>query len=199
MSRHRILRRVREALAEREAAEHPGAFQGWREPVDAGGPPDPVTAFGWAFRGNGGETVWAAGPDDTRAILARLVGDADGVAVGAGVPAGLVPDLPRVDPADAPVGVSMARGAVAETGSLLMDARDGRRPQLLPPTHVVLVRADTVRGTLLEALGSAREDLPSALALHSGPSKSADIGQILVVGVHGPGRVVALIVGDGAA
>ena len=30
-------------------------------------------------------------------------------------------------------------------------------------------------------------------ALHSGPSKSADIGQVMVTGVHGPGRVVALL------
>lgn len=199
MSRHRILRRVREALAEREAADHPGRFGGWREPVDAGGPPDPLTAFGEAFRANGGEMLRAPSDAEARERLAELLADGEGIAVGAGVPDGLVPERPRLDPAEAAVGVSLARGAVAETGSLLLDARDGRRPQLLPPTHVVLVRAGTVRGTLLEALEAARPDLSSALALHSGPSKSADIGQILVQGVHGPGRVVALVLGgDGA-
>ena len=39
-----------------------------------------------------------------------------------------------------------------------------------------------------------RADLPSAIGLHSGPSKSADIGQIMVKGVHGPGRVVAVVI-----
>jgi L-lactate dehydrogenase complex protein LldG len=39
--------------------------------------------------------------------------------------------------------------------------------------------------------------LPSAIGLHSGPSKSADIGQVLVRGVHGPGRVIAVLVGRG--
>jgi len=43
---------------------------------------------------------------------------------------------------------------------------------------------------------TTRPALPTALGLHSGPSKSADIGQVLVRGVHGPGRVVAVIIGD---
>ena len=68
------------------------------------------------------------------------------------------------------------RGAVAETGSLVLDARDGRRVQLLPPTHVVLVRTRDVRATLAEALDEVARDQPSAVGLHSGPSKSADIG-----------------------
>jgi L-lactate dehydrogenase complex protein LldG len=87
----------------------------------------------------------------------------------------------------------MARGGVAETGSLILDARDGRRTQLLAPTHVVLVRASDIHETLSDALASLRTDLPSAIGFHSGPSKSADIGQIMVKGVHGPGRVVALV------
>ena len=73
-------------------------------------------------------------------------------------------------------------------------ARDGRLTQLLPSTHVVFLRGAAVHATLAGALAALRPDLPSALGLHSGPSKSADIGQILVRGVHGPGRVVALVV-----
>ena len=89
----------------------------------------------------------------------------------------------------------MARAAVAETGSLVLDARDGRRSQLLVPTHVVFVRREDVVETLTEALRSATPDLSSALGLHSGPSKSADIGQVMVRGVHGPGRLVAVVIG----
>jgi len=91
----------------------------------------------------------------------------------------------------------MARGAIAETGSLMMDARDGRRTQLLAPTHVVFVRAAQVHATFREALLAVRTDLPSAIGLHSGPSKSADIAQTLVKGVHGPGRLIVVVIEDG--
>ena len=45
-------------------------------------------------------------------------------------------------------------------------------------------------------VGEALQDLqtlPRALGLHSGPSKSADIGQVMVKGVHGPGRLVVVV------
>lgn len=190
-ARERILARVRDALAERGRVPYPGGFTGERpEPP----PPDPVDAFTRAFLDAGGEVLRVAADDDARAALARLAQGARGVSVGATVPAALVPDLPREAPEVAEVGISAAVGAVAETGSLLLDARDGRRTQLLPPTHLVLVRAGAVHATLSGALAGLRADLPSALGLHSGPSKSADIGQVLVRGVHGPGRVVAVII-----
>ena len=94
---------------------------------------------------------------------------------------------------DLSVGISRARAAVAETGSLLMDARDGRRAQLLPPVLVVLVEADSVYSALADALEAVGPDMSAALGMHSGPSKSADIGQVMVKGVHGPGRVIALV------
>jgi L-lactate dehydrogenase complex protein LldG len=96
----------------------------------------------------------------------------------------------------AALAVSMARGAIAETGSVLMDARDGRRSQLLPPTHVVFVRARDVHDTFRGAILAMRDDLPSAIGLHSGPSKSADIGHVMVKGVHGPGRLIAVVIGE---
>ena len=49
----------------------------------------------------------------------------------------------------------------------------------------------------IEPASDPTAHLPSAIGLHSGPSKSADIGQVLVRGVHGPGRVIAVLVGRG--
>ncbi len=100
---------------------------------------------------------------------------------------------PWPPPSEAALGVSLAVGAAAQTGSLLLSSKEGRRPQLLPPVHLVWVHAPDVRTTLGDALEACRENLPATLALHSGPSKSADIGQILVTGVHGPGRIIAAI------
>jgi L-lactate dehydrogenase complex protein LldG len=190
MSKHEILRRVREALDGRPAVDHPGDFESW------GTRPEEAT-FEDAFRAAGGEIEVLADLSEVATRIGELAGDAPGISVGAGVPEEFLPQLPRLEPRDAPVGVSMARGAVTETGSLLMDARDGRRAQLLPPTHLVVVYRDTIHPTLRAALDAVVPDLPSGLGLHSGPSKSADIGQILVKGVHGPGRVVALVVERG--
>lgn len=192
-ARERILTRIHDALAERGRAPDPGRFTDGRPEKQ---PADAVDAFVRAFARSGGESVRV--PDDAAAAawLAAQVRGTPGVSVGATVPAALLPAVPPVPPREAELGVSMAIGAVGETGSLLLGAPDGRLAQLLPPTHFVLVRADTVHATLAGALASLRADLPSALGLHSGPSKSADIGQVLVKGVHGPGRVVAVIIGD---
>lgn len=197
-ARERILARVRDAIEARPRTPHPGVFRGQRP---ASPPADPLDGFAALFTRAGGEVVRAADEDGAGKWLSSfaqgLGGVAlEGVAVGADVPDSLRAVLPTAgaSPEAAPLGVSRAVGAVAETGSLLLDARDGRRVQLLPPTHVVVVRASEIYPTLAEALRALRADLPSALALHSGPSKSADIGQILVTGVHGPGRVIALVI-----
>ena len=191
-ARERILARVHDALAERPRVPHPGRFHGERP----GAPPaDLVAGFTRMFEQAGGEVVRVADHAAARAWLATLAEGARGVCVGATVPATLLPDVTTAPPHAAELGVSLAIGAVTETGSLILDARDGRLTQLLPPTHAVLVRAETFHATLVDALGRLRRDLPSALGLHSGPSKSADIGQVLVKGVHGPGRVFAVIIG----
>jgi L-lactate dehydrogenase complex protein LldG len=191
-ARDRILERVRGVLPSREEAEYPGPFLGWRAEPQASDVP------GWfseMFTRAGGEVVRVGSPDLAPAWLADFAAGFGGAAMGATLPADLIPDVAIAPPEVAELGVSMGRGAVAETGSLILDARDGRRTQLLPPTHVVLVHVEDVYATLADALDHVSRDLPSALGLHSGPSKSADIGQITVTGVHGPGRVLALIIG----
>jgi L-lactate dehydrogenase complex protein LldG len=191
-ARDAILGRIRSALLPRERAAHPGAFLGWRPDAAA---TDALGAFSEVFRKAGGEVVHVAGPGLARAWLEDFAAGCEAVAVGATFPADLLPDLRLAPPQSAALGISMAWGAVAETGTLVLEARDGRLTQLLPPVHVVLVRAVDVHATLGSALEALSGSLPSAVGLHSGPSKSADIGQILVTGVHGPGRVIALVVG----
>ena len=189
--RDRILARVRSALEDRGASEHPGPFESWGAGEGSG---DLLDAFTRRFRAAGGEVVVV--PDRTAAAeWLRAFGTEFGsVTFGRGVPPALRWSAPTASPETAELGVSVARRAVAETGSLMLDARDGRRSQLLVPNHVVAVEIDALYPTLDGALRSVRGDLPSALGLHSGPSKSADIGQVMVTGVHGPGRVIAVVV-----
>lgn len=191
-ARDRILARVRDAVARREPVEHPGDFGGWRPDAAES---DTVARFAARFTAQGGSVVRCATDEEARAALAERMEGAVGVAVGAGIPEALRGQAPTADAAHAGVAVSMARGAVAETGSLVLDARDGRRTQLLAPVHLIVVRAEDVHLTMADAFAAMKDDLPSALGLHSGPSKSADLGKVLVTGVHGPGRVVAVVMG----
>lgn len=192
-ARDRILERIRVANAEREAPDHPGDFGGWLA-APGGTSASPVARFVEHFTAVGGEVVPVDDLDAAAEWLETFAADFSGVAVGTGVPEAVVPDLDRMDAAEAGLAISLARAGVAETGSTLLDSRDGRRTQLLAGTHVVLLHEGDVEATLRETLRGVASDLPAALGLHSGPSKSADIGQVMVKGVHGPGRLIVLLV-----
>ena len=106
------------------------------------------------------------------------------VAAGFVVHRGEAPEL-----ADA--GVSVASWGLADTGSVVLAAspEEPRQRHLLPPVHVSLLDEDRIvpgLAELFEAVGAA---LPSALVIVTGPSRSADIEQRLIVGVHGPAEV----------
>jgi L-lactate dehydrogenase complex protein LldG len=183
-ARTRILSRVKRALKDRPKAELPGPLH----PVPL---PDPLELFLRRLEENGGEGRLMR-REEVRSFLEALAQGFSGAAWGRTLPPDLRPPLPELPPEEAPLGVSYALFAVAETGSVALSSEEGRKVHLLPPTHLVFVEADRVFGTLLEGLLSL-EALPTALGLHSGPSKSADIGRVMVKGVHGPGRLLVAV------
>jgi L-lactate utilization protein LutC len=93
--------------------------------------------------------------------------------------------------ADAAVGVTRCAAAIADTGTLLLvfDAAHPRSTSLLPRTHVAIVGPDDLVPTLSDALARIPSPAPSAVTCVTGPSRSADIEQILTLGVHGPAQV----------
>jgi L-lactate dehydrogenase complex protein LldG len=88
-------------------------------------------------------------------------------------------------------GVSEALYGLADTGSVVLAAspEEPRGRSLLPVVHISLLREDRILPGLDELFAAVGEQLPSALAIVTGPSRSADIEQRLTVGVHGPGEV----------
>jgi L-lactate utilization protein LutB len=106
--------------------------------------------------------------------------------------------------AAADLGITGADYAVAETGSVVVLPRRGlsRLVSVLPPVHVALVRPQEVVATLddvflLRRLEYYRNggDMGSYLNFITGPSRTADIEQTLVVGVHGPREVHLVLLG----
>jgi L-lactate utilization protein LutC len=101
--------------------------------------------------------------------------------------------------ASADIGISVADVALGETGSVLVSSGPGRSrlTNLLPPVHLALVPASSLAADLFAWASSIQAPLPASLTLISGPSKTGDIEQTMAVGVHGPGRFIAVLYDDG--
>ena len=68
---------------------------------------------------------------------------------------------------------------------------------LLPETHVAVVAASQIVAHYEDAFARMREERgtpPRAMNLVSGPSRTGDIEQTIVLGAHGPYRVHLVLV-----
>lgn len=93
--------------------------------------------------------------------------------------------------------LTLARSAIAETGSLILwpDAKEPRLMSLVPPVHFVLLDANTIHADFFSAMQAEgwAQGLPTNALLISGPSKTADIQQTLAYGAHGPRELIVLL------
>ena len=98
-------------------------------------------------------------------------------------------------------GVTMAVSAAAETGTLVL-ASDAERPALLaflPETSIVVLPSAWIEPAYEQAFDRVREmpgGIPRSVNLVTGPSRTADIAQVLELGAHGPRRLLILLVDD---
>lgn len=100
------------------------------------------------------------------------------------------------------VGVTGTFAALAETGTLMLVSGPDTPAtvSLLPETHVAIVPAGRIVKRMEDGWALARAELgelPRAVNFVSGPSRTADIDQTLVLGAHGPYRLHMVIVADG--
>jgi L-lactate dehydrogenase complex protein LldG len=179
-----------------------------REPLPA---PVLLDRFLDRFRAASGEIAAESSPGaavvaiavaaGARTVLVDRGAEASGVADAlreAGIEAVLScgPGIDRATAAAAGVGVSTCAALVAETGSILLlhGAPEDRVASLLPPVHVVLARRDLVIESLEQALAARDASQAPASTLVTGPSRTADIEKVLILGMHGPRRVVLVLV-----
>jgi L-lactate dehydrogenase complex protein LldG len=132
--------------------------------------------------------VWAA---------SAMIGEAERQRLERAVP-GLRFDVTRELAADAKVGISQMDWALANTGTLVQsaDAVDKRLVSTLPLLHIALVPTAALLPDLPSVLRRVDPRTSAYLSFITGPSRTADIERVLTIGVHGPERLIIVLVDD---
>lgn len=98
--------------------------------------------------------------------------------------------------------VSHARAGIAESGTLVL-ASGADNPvtlNFLPEHHIVAVKAEDVGASLEEAIAGitatyGKGEMPRTVNFVTGPSRSGDIEQKIIMGAHGPRALHIVIIG----
>jgi L-lactate dehydrogenase complex protein LldG len=99
-----------------------------------------------------------------------------------------------------PTSVTPAVAAVAETGTMVLQSSETTPTTLhfLPDQHVVVISKSQIVGSYEDALARVKRGpdgaLPRTVNFVTGPSRSADIGKILLMGAHGPKKLHVIVV-----
>lgn len=205
-SRDAIFQRVRTALGRKlgqkpDAPPEPLLRIGYRSPEER------IIRFRAALEALGGTVTEAAGPEEARATVEQIVAGRESVVSPhpflarcglSGIPYTTAEEL-RNACASAVVGITSAYCLLADTGTIVLRAtpEEPRLPSLLPPVHIAVVPLERLLTNLDEMLSMIPRpvDDSSAMVLVTGPSRTGDIEQFLVRGVHGPGEVHVVIAG----
>ncbi len=100
---------------------------------------------------------------------------------------------------DCELSVTGCECLVAQTGSIVVStlSSGGRALSVLPPVHLAIARREQLLPDLAAALALLRQRYsrrwPSSLSIVTGPSRTADIEKILVLGAHGPKRLLVFV------
>lgn len=91
---------------------------------------------------------------------------------------------------------------IARTGSILISSKQlsGRRAPVYPAQHIVVAKTSQLILHLKDALKAVKakyeEQMPSMVAVITGPSRTADIEKTLVQGAHGPKEIYVFMIDD---
>ena len=101
------------------------------------------------------------------------------------------------------VSVTPAAAGIAETGTLVLTSSDETPATLnfVPDNHIVVLKRSQVVRALEDAFAQLRGkygegELPRTVNLVSGPSRTGDVEQKIVMGAHGPRRLHILLIDD---
>ncbi len=107
-------------------------------------------------------------------------------------------DVTREQAAHAKAGISQLEWALANTGTIVQtaDAVDTRLVSSLPMLHIALVPTAGVLPDLPSVLARIHPEQAAYLAFITGPSRTSDIERVLTIGVHGPERLIVILVDE---
>lgn len=96
-------------------------------------------------------------------------------------------------------GLAIARAGIAETGTLMLtsSAASPTLMNFMPDLHIVALLESRILGTYEDAWALQRREsnaMPRAINLVTGPSRTGDIEQTILLGAHGPRRLVILLI-----
>lgn len=108
-------------------------------------------------------------------------------------------DIGNKELASSVAAITSADAFIARTGSVALrsSTAGGRRLSVLPPVHIVIGNTSQVRPSLENWYSEVAEDPSWSFGtVISGPSRTGDIEKILVLGAHGPKRLIVLLLND---
>lgn len=102
------------------------------------------------------------------------------------------------------IGITISEMTLAESGTavLFSSKNRGRSVSFLPEKSIILIPKSTIVPRMTQAARWISEkirrgdNIPSCINFITGPSNSADIEMILIVGVHGPVQATYLVIED---
>jgi len=107
-------------------------------------------------------------------------------------------DIDKHDLSKVEISLTTCHALVARTASVIVrtDETNSRMITALPTTHIVLAKSSQIVLTLQDAFDNLSNSAASIVSVINGPSRTADIEKILVLGAHGPKRLVVIILED---
>ncbi len=214
-SRDTVLQAIRSHLSGGAALERPPAPEVW--PNATSDPAALALRFDNELQAVQGELIRCRSMDDAALELVKLVDGGSWPAIGAvdgplckQVTAQLDKariawagdDMQPAAIADLPAGLIEAECLLADTGSCAVVCRTAAERLMcyLPETCIVVAAVEQLREHLPAAWGEisgrlSAPDFRGEVVVITGPSRTADIEKILILGVHGPKRLVVLLVG----
>jgi len=96
------------------------------------------------------------------------------------------------------IGITSAQWAIAETGTLVLESGSERHRlvSLVPPVHVCVLMARSIRRSMTEILEMADTNANRTITFITGASRTSDIELTLAIGVHGPGELHVIVIKD---